>query len=287
MGKNGILSYQKLEREFAALTGYAHGVAVNSGTAALHLALVGLGVGTGDEVIVPDFSMVAAAFAVSYTGATPVFVDCGDDLLIDIKKIEDAITPCTKAIMPVHIYGRICDMQAIGAIAKKHGLKIIEDCAEVHGAKIGPADVSCFSFYRNKIVHAEEGGMIVTNDENLALNFQDLKSMAFGDRHDYYHTRIGFNYRMPDYQANLALESLAKLSETLKKRKEIEAWYEEYMPPVYKMPPREVVWVYDFLHPRRDDTVKRLREKGARHFFKPPSSFPMYGRVARNRKAHY
>lgn len=280
-------AYQRLEKEFAQFAGRNYAVSCSSGTGALHLALVGLGIGQGDEVIVPDFTMAACAFAVSYTGATPVFVDCGDDLLIDVKQIESHITPRTKAIMPVHVYGRMCDMQAIGNIASKHNLKVIEDACEVHGAKIGPSDVACYSFYRNKIVHAEEGGIIVTDDKELAENIRDLKSMAYGVEHNYFHKRIGYNYRMPDAEAELALKSLAEAKENIAKRREIESWYEEFVPPGYKMPAREAVWVYDFLHPNRDALVEKLKDKGARHFFKPMSSFPMYGGKALNPKAQH
>ncbi len=281
-------AYKRLEKEFAAFTGRKYAVSCSSGTASLHLSLVGLGVGPGDEVIVPDFTMAACAFAVSYTGATPIFVDCDDHLLIDVQKIEAHITPRTKAIMPVHVYGRMCDMRGIGEIASKHKLKIVEDACEVHGARIGPADISCFSFYRNKIVHAEEGGIIVTDNEELAESIRDLKSMAYGAEHNYFHKRIGYNYRMADAEAELALRSLAEVKENLKKRKEIESWYEELVPAEYKMPAREVVWVYDLLHPDRDSAVENLKDKGARHFFKPMSSFPMYGGKALNPKAqHY
>jgi perosamine synthetase len=266
--------YKELEEKFAALVGKQYAVAVNSGTAALHLSLVALGIGPGDEVIVPDFSMAAATFAVSYTGATPVFVDCGLDMNIDPLRIEAKITKKTKAIMPVHIYGRLCDMEKINELANKYALAVVEDACEVHGAKVGNADLTCFSFYKNKIVHAEEGGIIVTDDERLYHDLQDLKSMAFGTEHNYFHKRIGFNYRMPEAQAKLALESLNNIKKNLAKRRKVEEWYNKYIPVEMQMPSREVVWVYDIITSKKDEIIPRI--EGARHSFKPMSTMPMY-----------
>lgn len=277
--------YQILEQEFAKFVGKEFAVAVNSGTAALHLSLVALGIGPGDEVIVPDFSMAAAAFAVSYTGATPVFVDCGLDMNIDPLKIEAKITKKTKAIMPVHIYGRLCDMVAINEIANKYALAVVEDACEVHGAKVGNADLTCFSFYRNKIVNAEEGGMIVTDDERLYHDLQDLKSMAFGTEHNYFHKRIGYNYRMPESQAALALESLRNIDKNLAKRRKVEEWYNKLLPQELQLQPREVVWVYDIITPKKDEIIPTI--EGARHSFKPMSTMPMYRKQPLNVMAKF
>lgn len=272
--------YKQLEEAFARFTGKQYAVAVNSGTAALHLSLVSLGIGPGDEVIVPDFCMAAAAFAVSYTGATPVFVDCGLDMNIDPELIEARITKRTRAIMPVHIYGRLCNMERINEIANKYALAVVEDACEVHGAKVGNADLTCFSFYRNKIIHAEEGGIIVTDDERLYNDLQDLKSMAFGPEHNYFHKRIGFNYRMPDSQAEMALFSLKNVEKNLAKRKKIEGWYDTYLPKEIQLPKREVVWVYDIITPKKDELVPKI--EGARHSFKPMSTMPMYKKEPKN-----
>lgn len=278
-------SYKELEEKFAEFVGTKYAVAVNSGTAALHLSMAALDIGPGDEVIVPDFCMAAAAFAVSYTGAKPVFVDCGDDLLIDVSKVREKINSRTRAIIAVDIYGRVCDMQVLDDIANEHALTIIEDACEVHGAKVGPADAICFSFYRNKIVNGEEGGIICTNDEQYYKDMQDMKSMSFGETHDYFHKRIGFNYRMPDSQATLILQSLASINENLAKRKQVEVWYDKYVPDQCKMPEREVVWVYDILHHNKDEIIKNV--PGARHFFKPMTSMPMYrARKSANPKAY-
>jgi len=279
-GKIGVTNYEKLEKRYAKFTGSLYCVAVSSGTAALHLSLVALGIGKGDEVIVPDFTMAACGFAVTYTGATPVFVDCGDDLNIAVDLIEAKITAKTKAIMPVHIYGRLCNMKRIKKIADKHGLKIIEDACEAQGAVFDSiADVTCYSFYANKIISAEEGGAITTDDEELKDTIKDLKNMSFGKRHDYFHNKIGFNYRMPESQAKLALKSLRRVGRELRRRRRVERDYDRMTPSKDKMPFRNVVWVYDTLSP--------LKGKDTRPFFKPLSSFPMYGGKCQSPKAEY
>lgn len=276
-------SYKQLEKQFSDYVGTKYGVAVNTGTAALHLALASLAIGKGDEVIVPEFTMIACAWAVTYTGAKPVFVDCGDDLLIDVSKIEAKITDRTRAIMPVHIYGRVCNMTAIMALAKKYNLRVIEDCCEAHGAmwknkRVGSFDIGCFSFYINKIIPAQEGGFISTNDRDLHNKAQDMKSMSFGINHNYLHSEIGFNYRMTDSQANMVLYSLSHVNSFQSKRLEIQSWYDKHLNPAYKRPARQVVWVYDIEHPNMDALVKYLNENGiaARHGFKPMSMQPMY-----------
>lgn len=275
--------YQILERAYADYVGTQYGVSVNTGTAALHLALRALDIGEGDEVIIPEFTMIACAWAVTYTGAKPVFVDCREDLLIDPEKIEEKITERTKAIMPVHIYGRVCDMDWITEIAKKHNLRIIEDCCEAQGAywrnkPVGSYDIGVFSFYINKIIPAQEGGFITTNDEKLYNRMQFLKNMSFGNDHDYLHTMIGFNYRMPNAMANMALASLASANSFIVRRRNIDEWYATYLNPLYVSPYHDVVWVFDIYHPKAPELVKWLNEQGigARNAFKPMSMQPMY-----------
>lgn len=265
--------YKKLEEEFAKFHGSKYAVATNTGTAALHLALEAIGAGPGHEVIVPDFTMAACGFAVSYTGAEPIFVDCDKTFCIDPQLIEDKITSRTIAIMPVHIYGRICNMEAINEIAKKHGLWVIEDASEAHGAKLGNADITVYSFYKNKIVHAEEGGILCTNKKVIAETANDLKNMCFGASHNYFHNRVGFNYRMSDSQAEMALKSLKQIDKSLKRRREIEAIYDSYFKKG-KLGKREVVWVYDLFSNNKDEIIKNVPE--ARHFFKPLSTMPMW-----------
>ena len=276
-------AYKKLETEYAKYIGTDTAVACNTGTAALHLALAALGLKRGDEVIVPEFTMIASAWAVSYTGAKPVFVDCGDDLLIDVDKIEKKITSRTKAIMPVHIYGRVCNMDKIMEIAKQYHLRVIEDCCEAQGAmwgdkRVGSFDIGCFSFFLNKIIPAEEGGIVTTNDIKLAEKMRDMRSMSFGLEHNYLHDSIGFNYRMTNSQADFALANLAAVNTIQQMRYRVEAWYDKYMKDEYKMPKRTVVWVYDIKHPKKDAVVKLVNNAGfkARHGFKPMSMQPMY-----------
>lgn len=198
--------YKELERHFSKFCGKKYAVALNSGTSALHLALLALGIGKGDEVIVPDFTFVACAYAVSYTGAKPVFVDCKADFTIDETKIK--ITKRTKAIMAVHIYGNQCNMKSILKIAKKHKLKVIEDCSEHHAVKLSKSDIAIYSFQSSKQIHCEEGGILVTNSKRIYNEVNNLK--GFYHNGDYYHKKLSFNYRMPNAQARLALKSLQK-----------------------------------------------------------------------------
>lgn len=210
---------QLFEEKFAEYCGARYGVAVCNGTVALHLALVALGIKKGDEVIIPDFTMIASAFAVCYTGAKPVFVDAEEESWnIDPEKIEEKITSRTKAIMPVSIFGHPCDMDAINEIAEDRNLKVIEDAAESHGAeykgkKTGNlADITAFSFYANKNLTTGEGGMVVTNDEQLYKKALYHKNLCFplDAPREYTHHDIGFNYRMSNLHAAIGLAQIEK-----------------------------------------------------------------------------
>ncbi len=226
------------EKCFSAYSDCKYGVAVCNGTIALHLALVALGIGKGDEVIVPSFTMIASAFAVCYTGAIPVFVDADADTWnIDVSKIEEKISPRTKAIMPVHIFGQMCDMDAIQSIAAKHHLYVVEDAAEAHGAtwrgrKAGScSDVGCFSFFANKNVTTGEGGMVVTNDEAIYDKLRYFKNVCFpvhGPR-NYLHNDIGFNYRMSNVVAAIGLAQTEKADEYKAMRMRNNALYRKYL----------------------------------------------------------
>ena len=209
----------EFEQKFSDYCGCKYGVAVNTGTAALHLALVTLEIGQGDEVIIPTFTMIATAFAVCYTGAIPVFVDSDKESWnIDVNKIEEKITPRTKAIIVVHIFGLMAEMDAIRDIAYKYNLKIIEDAAEAHGAEYKGAkagslsDIGCFSFFANKIITTGEGGMVVTNSHELYNKARYFRNMCFplnGNR-NYTHLDIGFNYRMSNVIAAIGLAQTEK-----------------------------------------------------------------------------
>lgn len=210
---------ERFEENFAEAHDCNYGVATGSGTTALHLAMAALGIGPGDEVIVPDFTMIACPNAVTYLGAKPVFVDAHPkSWCIDWRKIEEEITDKTRAIMPVHIYGHPADMLEICKIADKHNLFIVEDCAEAHGAtyslrKVGSfGNCGCFSFYANKIITTGEGGMIVTNDNELAEKARWLRAHAFGkEGKHFWHEQLGFGYRMSGLQAALGLSQLRRI----------------------------------------------------------------------------
>ena len=267
--------YKELEKEYAKFVGSRYSIACNSGTSALHLALKAIGIGKGDEVIVPEFSMIACAFTVSYTGAKPVFVDCGDDLNIDCSLIEKKINKRTKAIMPVHVYGRLCDMKEIMRIAKKHHLKVIEDACEAQGAVYNSkADITCYSFYENKIIHAEEGGICTTDNKVYRDRMSYLKNMCFGKEHDYLHKEIGFNYRMPNSQARLALESLKNYPEEKKRRQGLVDKYDKLFGIETK---KDANWVYTINCGKNIKFSKKYLENyEVREFFKPMSQQPPY-----------
>lgn len=282
--------YQELEQKFGSWLGWkpSNVVACSSGTAALHLALESLGLPLGSEVIVPEFTMIACARACVLAGLKPVFVDCGEDLLMRPDLLEHTITSDTSAIMPVHIYGRLCNMEAICRIANRRNLAVIEDSAESHGAKHKwVSDAVCWSFYKNKIVAGEEGGAVAFLRDDCAAKARQLRSLGFTDAHDFMHVPRGHNYRLSNLHAKAILESLAHVEENLAKRRQVEQWYNEQIPIEIQMPKRDVPWVYDVnikavkqLTPM-DLTrlVKSLNDKGiaARHAFRPMSEQPEFG----------
>jgi dTDP-4-amino-4,6-dideoxygalactose transaminase len=205
------------ESEFAAYSGAAHGIGVNSGTSALHAALLAAGIGAGDEVITVPFTFVATVAAICYTGARPVFVDIDPtSFTMDVNQIEAAITSRTKAILPVHLYGQPADMDPILAIARKHGLLVIEDAAQAHGAeykgrRVGSmGDLACFSFYPGKNLGAYgEGGMVVTSNQRYADALRVIRDG--GSEKKYYHVRVGYNYRLEGLQGAILRVKLRHL----------------------------------------------------------------------------
>ena len=284
---------EEFEQKFAKYCDRKYGVATSNGTAALHLALTALGIKKGDEVIVPDLSFIATANTVSYCNAKPVFVDSHPDYwCIDPDKIEGKITPKTKAIMPVHLYGHPCDMNAIVDIAKDHDLYIVEDAAEAHGAEYGGkkvgsfGDISCFSFYGNKIITTGEGGMCLTNNEELAEKIRILRDHGMNPEKRYWYDEIGFNYRMTNLQAAVGVAQLKKLNEFIEKKRQIAGWYEDGLRELDENgtiglhPEMQwakcVYWMYSVLINEkfgisRDELMKKLEEKGieTRPFFYP------------------
>lgn len=278
----------KFEEAWASFNNREYGVACNSGTNALYLALKALGIGPGDEVIVPEFTMVATAWAVSYTGATPVFIDCKDDLNINVDLIEEAISPNTKAIIAVHVYGRPCDMIAINDISLQHNLYVIEDMAEAHGIQ-PTGDIACYSFYGNKILTTGEGGMCLTDHRAWAEEMRKYANMYFDKARTLIHPKIGHNFRMTNLQAAIGLAQVERAVEILYKRNQIQSWYDKYLPPEFKMPPREVLWMYDInCGHRQEEIKKKLEEWGieSRYGFKPMSMQPMYEGPYKHLKAY-
>jgi len=293
-----ISSKGKYVEEFEKLFSKKHraeyGTACSSGYSALVLALRACGIGEGDEVIVPDFTMAATAWAVTLVGATPVFVGCARDLLIDTRvddifessPLESRITDKTKAIIATHIYGRQANMEYINKLGKEYNIYVIEDSAEASGVKL-EGDIACHSLYANKILTAGEGGICVTNDKKLDWQMKHLRNMAFDGEDKLMHRKFAYNFRMTNLQAAVALAQTERLEEILKKRKEIEKWYEKYMPEEvsksYKdinMPERKVLWMYDVAVVKgdRDPLMEFLKGKGieTRCYFKPMRMQPMY-----------
>ncbi|GMU42488.1 MAG: aminotransferase DegT [Lysobacterales bacterium] len=224
----------RFERAFAEAVGVRHAVSTASGTTALHLALAALGIGPGDEVIVPDLTMIATVCAVLYTGATPVFVDIDPEIgTLDPVAAAAAITPRTRALLPVHLYGHPADMDPLRALADAHGLKLVEDAAQAHAARHrGRAcgalgDVAAFSFYANKLISTGEGGMLTTDDDALAARARSLRNLAHSPQRRFVHDELGFSYRMGALAAALGLGQLEQLERHLAHKQWLAQAYEE------------------------------------------------------------
>ncbi len=224
----------RFESAFAEFCGVKHALTCSNGTTALHLALLALDVGPGDEVIVPTLTFVATANTVRYCGGTPVFVDAEPDTWdMDIAAIEAKITSRTKGIIVVHLFGHPVDMRAIRAIADRHGLFVVEDAAQAHGAecegrRVGSfGDVGTFSFFGNKIITTGEGGMLVTNDDWIADKVRLLKSHGMDPQRKYWFPVIGYNYRMTNTAAAIGLGQIEKIDWHLSRRAEVAKWYRE------------------------------------------------------------
>lgn len=264
----------RFEQAWAKKNNREYGVSCNSGTSAIHLALLALGIGEGDEVLVPEFTMAACPFGVSNVGATPVFVDCLDDLTMDVRKMR--VTKNTKAILIVPIYGRPCG-QEVYDFARTHNLFIIEDFAEAHGIK-PKGDITCYSFQANKIISTGEGGMCITNDKGIAEEIRKLSSLYFNKERNMLHEKVAHNFRMTNLQAAIGLAQCERFEELRDKRIQIAERYDKYLPEKYKMPKREVVWVYDIQTDNQEEVKSLLESKGieSRYGFKPMSMLTPY-----------
>lgn len=284
----------RFEDSFSDYCDCKYGVATANGTTALHLALLSLGIGPGDEVIVPDLTFAATINAVIYTGAQPVIVDIeADSWCISPEAVEAAVTPKTKAVIPVHIYGQACDMGTIMDIASRHGIKIVEDCAEAHGAKyngrkVGSfGDVGCFSFFGNKVITTGEGGMCVTNSAELNDKIRLLRDHGMSRTKKYWHDVVGYNYRMTNLQAAIGLAQLERIDHIHQQRKEYERQYRESLTGSIMSFQNDaekrdrITWLVSALLDEsvsRDDFMDKLIKNGvdARPFFYPLSDMDIY-----------
>lgn len=288
----------EFEKKFAQYCEAKYGTSATNGTTALHLACATLGIGPGDEVLLPTFTMIASPNSVIYTGARPVWVDSEMETWnMDVSKLEEKITKKTKAIMVVHTYGHPIDMDPIIEIAQKHDLKVIEDAAESHGAlykgkKVGGiGDIGCFSFYANKLLTTGEGGMITTNNEEYSELSHTLMNHAFSKERHFWHKHVGFNYRLTNLQAAIGLAQLERADELLKLKLSVAKRYTKALQGVNGIttPPqaswaKNTYWMYGILVDKKkfgiskDDLMKKLEKKGieTREFFIPMHVQPIY-----------
>jgi perosamine synthetase len=288
----------QFENDFGKYIDCDFAISINNGTAALHTALLALGVGPGDEVIVPTLTYIASANAVTYTGATPVFVDSTSSTWqmcpVDILR---AISPKTRAIMPVHLYGQPCDMQSICSIAEEHDLLVIEDCAEAIGTRIGGrhvgtfGDIGIFSFYGNKTITTGEGGMVVTRNPTSADRTSHLKGQGLAKFREYWHDIIGYNYRMTNICAAIGCGQLERIDSILERKKQLAEAYRKRLSQFVTFQSTtdgttHSHWMVCFLVPQssmRDRLRAVMEEAGieTRPVFYPVHSMPMYARSYR------
>jgi perosamine synthetase len=293
---------RRLEEGMAKLVDQHHGIAVANGSVALEVAVRALGIGAGDEVILPTFTIISCAAAIVRAGAIPVVVD-SDPVTwnIDPTQIESKITPRTKAIMVVHIYGLPVDMDPVIEIATRHNLKIIEDSAEQIGQdyrshkgtrrRVGSfGDIATLSFYPNKHVTTGEGGMVLTNDAAIAERCRDLRNLCFGKTRRFVHEELGWNFRMSNLQAAIGVAQLEKLPQTVEKKRRIGAWYDELLAdiedlerlPAHTEYADNIHWVYgvvlkDSVPFNAEEAMRRMEAQGigTRPFFWPMHEQPI------------
>lgn len=288
----------RFQEAFSDFVGSDYALTTSSGTTALHLALVTLGIGAGDEVIVPDLTFGASGSTVVHCGAKPVFVDVDRDTwTLDPATIEAKITERTRAIMPVHLYGHPCDMDPILDLAERHGLSVIEDSAEALGAeykgrRVGTlGDVGCFSFYANKVITTGEGGMVTTNSPELHEKMAMLRDHGMSKEKRYWHLYPGYNYRMTNLQAAIGLAQIERIADFMAYRQEVVARYNGHLSGVdgIILPPdaewaRNIYWLYSIVVDEqrtgveRDQLAKSLADHGieTRPFFYPMHTQPCY-----------
>jgi len=308
---------EEFEQRWAEYCGMRYGVAVSNGTVALQVAVACLNLQPGDEVIMPTFTIISCAQAVTYNGEVPVLVDVDSRTwCMDVSQVEGRITPRTRAIMPVHIYGHPVDMDPLLELAEQHGLAIIEDAAEAHGAEYccgwrdGKSEwrrcgsfgtVSCFSFYANKIVTTGEGGMVLTNDLAMAGRLRSLRNLCFRADRRFYHTELGYNFRLTNVQAAIGLGQLEQIDRALDQKRWMGRAYTERLRglPGLQLPVEEpwaknVYWMYGVVLDESSgmdaaDFARRLAECGVmtRPFFLGMHEQPVLRRMGLFRDGHY
>lgn len=288
---------RRFEEKFASFVQRRHAIAVSNGTAAIDAAVVSLGLGPGDEVIMPAFTIISSILQVIRSGATPVLVDSNPlTWNMDVAHAADRITPRTRAIIAVHIFGLPVDMDPVLDLAAQHGLRVIEDAAEMHGQTYNGrpcgsfGDLSTFSFYSNKIITTGEGGMIVTDDDSLAEKCRGLRNLCFDDKKRFVHKRLGWNLRMTNMQAAVGVAQLERVTELIERKRKTGSHYDELLKgiPGLQLPlaktdyAENIYWVYGVV---LDDSVPfdaaeataRLADRGigTRPFFCPMHQQPV------------
>ena len=286
----------RFERLFAEYVGVENAVTASNGTTALHLILRALGIGPGDQVIVPTLTYVATANAVRFEGGEPVFVDCDpDDWNMTVEDVQGAITSRTRAVMAVHLYGSVVDMGSLGELCRSHGISLIEDAAEAlgteyRGTKAGAlADVAAFSFFGNKTITTGEGGMVTTDDAELARLIRKLKDQGQSPERRYWHDTLGYNYRMTNIQAAIGLAQMENVDKFVSKKREIAALYRCHLAvpdiqhPMERPGTLNSYWMYTVLlrqplGDHRDEFMEMLEGKGVetRPIFHPMHTLPIY-----------
>ena len=293
----------KFSKQLNDLMGTEYGVFASNGTLALFLGLLALDIGPGDEVIVPDTTFIASANAVILTGATPVFVDVNkENFQIDLSGADRLITPNTKAIMPVHLYGMVADMKVVMAFAEKHQLKVLEDAAQAIGVRYNGqhagtfGDVGCFSFFADKTITTGEGGYVVCRDQKIYEKLMLLRNQGRFNRGSFIHPAVGYNFRMTDLQMAIGLVQLEKLDQIIERKRNILHWYEQNLANVQEITflklehgseyvPFRVVLICDSAH----DLMEYLTTKGiqSRSFFYPLHKQPCFAYLDKNHGGKY
>lgn len=285
------------EKTFAKFCGCSYAAATSNGTTALHLALIALGIGKGDEVIIPSLTFVATANSVTYAGAKVVLADVSEETwTLDLDKLESLITPRTRAIIAVHLYGHPCDMDRLLEIARGKGIKVIEDAAEAHGSKYKGETVGalghagCFSFYGNKVVTTGEGGMVVTNNAEVDARVRFLRDHSMDPKRRYYHPEVGYNYRMTNMQAAVGRAQMKRIAGIIAAKRRVAKMYSERLHEIegIVLPPekpwaKSVYWLYTIVLDHSfglasTELADKLKLDGieTRRVFVPMHLLPMY-----------